>query len=119
MQQAAGYEPPDSNPDHSFNKFLYDQAFFQLINSKHLHGGYSESDAIAALTLTSFALLSDGWIDWSTTLQIAQDWFAECGILADESPRLFITNMGSGGSFAAKTTIVSRECSTSRLLNAE
>lgn len=105
MRQVAGYEPADPNPEHSFSKFLYDQAFFQLMNSKHLLGGYSEADAIAALNLTSFGLFSDGWTDWSGTLQIAQDWLAETGVLTDENPRLFIANMGSGGTFAVKTTI--------------
>jgi hypothetical protein len=107
VRQAAGYDPPEANPEHSFNKYLYDQAFFQLINAKHLHGNYSESDAIAALILTSFALLSDGWTDWSTTLQIAQDWLADSGILTDENPRRFVASMGSGSNFAVKTTIVS------------
>lgn len=105
-RQAAGYELPDPNPDHSFTKFLYDQAFFQLINANHLNGAYTETDAIAALHLTSFSLLSDGWTNWVPTLQISQDWLASTGILSEDNPRLFVANMGNGGAYAAKATMV-------------
>lgn len=104
-RQAAGFELPDPNPDHSFTKFLYDQAFFQLINANHLNGAYTETDAIAALHLTSFSLLSDGWTNWVPTLQIAQDWLASTGILTEENPRLFVANMVSGSAYAAKATM--------------
>jgi len=104
-RQAAGFELPDPNPDHSFTKFLYDQAFFQLINANHLNGTYTETDAIAALHLTSFSLLSDGWTNWVPTLQIAQDWLASTGILAEENPRMFVANLPNGSAYAAKATM--------------
>lgn len=104
-RQAAGYELPDPNPDHSYTKFLYDQAFFQLINANHLNGAYTETDAIAALHLTSFSLLSDGWTNWVPTLQIAQDWLASTGISTEENPRLFVANLPNGSAYAAKATM--------------
>jgi hypothetical protein len=85
---------------------LYNQALFQLRQARQL-GRYTEVDAIAALNLTSFGLFSDGWTDWADTMQIASDWLAESGLLADKNPRLSILNMGSIGSFAVKATIVS------------
>jgi hypothetical protein len=97
---------PDPNPNHSFTKFLYDQAFFQLINANHLNGAYTETDAIAALHLTSFSLLSDGWTNWVSTLQIAQDWLASTGIQTEDNPRLFVANMSNGSAYAAKATMV-------------
>jgi len=77
----------------------------QLINAKHLYGTYSETDAIAALNLTSFGLFSDGWTEWEGTVKIAYEWLASTGLLTDENPGLFIANMGSGGTYAVKTTI--------------
>ena len=105
-RQAAGYDPPDPNPEHSFTKFLYDQAFFQLTNTNHLNGLYTSTEAIAALHLTSFSFLSDGWTNWVPTLQIAKDWLASTGIQSEENPRLFVTNMTNGSAYAAKATMV-------------
>jgi hypothetical protein len=79
---------------------------FQLLNVSHLGGAYSETDAIAALHLTSFSVLSDGWTNWVPTLQIAQDWLVSIGILTEENPRLFVANLSNGAAYAAKATMV-------------
>lgn len=97
----------DPNPEHSFGKFLYDQALIQLIDAKQRYGSFSEADAIAALNLTSFGLFSDGWTEWAGPMRIAEEWLAGTGLLTDENPGLFIANMGPSATYAVKTTIVS------------
>ena len=56
----------------------------------------TSTDAIAALHLTSFSLLSDGWTNWVPALLIAQDWLASTGIVDEDNSRLFVANMGNG-----------------------
>ena len=91
----------------ALSKCFYDEALFQLENRRHLHGQYSESDAIAALQLVSYSLFSGGVTSWQTALATACDWLAQTGIVNDDNPKLTMLNMSLAGRFAVKVTMVS------------
>jgi hypothetical protein len=107
MRVAQGLEAPDSNPEPSTAKYFHDEAYFQLANSKQLRGYYDESDAMAALHLVSFSLLSGGVTDWQLVLGIACDWLAQTGLVNDENPKLTLCNMSAAGQLVVKVTVVS------------
>jgi hypothetical protein len=106
MRIAQGLEAPDPNPEHSMAKFFHDEAYYQLVNAKQLRGHYNESDAIAALHLVSFSLLSGGNTDWRTVLTVALDWLGQTGLAGDENPRLAMFNMSFASRCALKKTMV-------------
>lgn len=106
MRVARGIEPPDANPDQSIAKYFHDEAYFQLVSAKQVRGHYNESDAIAALHLVSFSLLSGGATDWRPVLTVALDWLGQTGLVADESPRLAMFNMSFASQCALKIVMV-------------
>jgi len=106
MRIAQGLEAPDPNPEHSMAKFFHDEAYYQLVNAKQLRGHYNESDAIAALHLVSFSLLSGGNTDWRTVLTVALDWLGQTGLAGNENPRLAMFNMSFASRCALKKTMV-------------
>lgn len=107
MRVAQGLEAPDPNPDRSTAKYFYDQSFYQLANAKQLRGHYSENDAIAALHLISFSLISGGTTDWQGVLGIALEWLGQTGIVQDENPKLALLSMSFAARCAVKLTLVS------------
>jgi hypothetical protein len=107
MRVVQGLEAPDSNPEPSTAKYFHDEAYFQLANAKQLRGYHDESDAIAALHLVSFSVLSGGATDYQPVLGIACDWLAQTGLLNDENPKLTLRNMSEAGQLVVKITVVS------------
>jgi hypothetical protein len=107
MRVAQGLEAPDPNPDRSTAKYFYDQSFYHLVSVKQLRGRYSENDAIAALHLISFSVLSGGTTDWQGVLGIALEWLGQTGIMQDENPKLALLGLSHNGRCAVKFTLVS------------
>jgi len=105
MRVVQGLEAPDSNPEPSTAKYFHDEAYFQLANAKQLRGYHDESDAIAALHLVSFSVLSGGATDYQPVLGIACDWLAQTGLLNDENPKLTLRNMSEAGQLVVKITV--------------
>ena len=106
MRVARGLDPPDANPEQSVPRYFHDAAYFQLVNAKQLRGRYNENDAMAALHLVSFSVLSGGMTDWRPVLAVALDWLGQTGLAADENPRLAMLNMNFASQCALKLVLV-------------
>jgi hypothetical protein len=96
----------DPNPEHAFAQYFYNEAWTHVANSKQTLGHYTDSDAIAALHLVSYSLLSRGTTDWRYMLEVACEWLNQTGLTVDEEPRYTMSNMSSSRQFAVKATMV-------------
>src|ERR1700732_3722862 len=96
----------DPTPEQSLAEYFYNQAWTLLASSKQMLGHYTESDAIAALHLVSYSLLSRGLTDWRSMLEVACEWLSQTGITVDEDPKYAMSNMTSARQFALKATMV-------------
>ncbi|TFY54004.1 hypothetical protein EVJ58_g9120 [Rhodofomes roseus] len=99
---AKGLEP-DTNPDDSVTKNYYESARWQLGNARHLQ--YSDTDAIAAILLVKYSLLTGGRRNWQGELEVACDWLAATRIHEEQNPKLTLMNMTPVGKAAAKGTM--------------
>ncbi|KAH9950003.1 fungal-specific transcription factor domain-containing protein, partial [Amylocystis lapponica] len=113
---AQDLEPSETNPEQGMAKLFFDQALYQLINNKTLNGQYAETDAVAAVQLVSFSLLSGGWKDWTAVLEIACDWLAQTRIHEEQNPKLTLLSMSPAARFAARATMPPRFLSLYRRL---
>ncbi|KAJ3483891.1 hypothetical protein NLI96_g6000 [Meripilus lineatus] len=100
-----GLDAPNRNPERSMPKYFYDQAVFQLMNSKTMNGRYTETDAITAVYLIAFSTLSGGSTNWTTMLEVACDWLAQTGLHEEQNPKLTLLGMTPAGRFAARATM--------------
>ncbi|KDQ57064.1 hypothetical protein JAAARDRAFT_207410 [Jaapia argillacea MUCL 33604] len=100
-------QDPDlaEDPDISMANQWYDQAYIQLATSKHFHGHYTESDAVAALHLVNYSLLGGGSIDWVPMLEVAKEWLSHTGLVQDENPTLRFLGMSYSEQFVARVTL--------------
>jgi hypothetical protein len=96
----------DPKPEHAFAQYFYNESWTHLANSKQTLGHYTDSDAIAALLLVSYSLLSRGMADWRYMLEVACEWLSQTGITVDENPKYTMSNMTSSRQFALKATMV-------------
>ncbi|CCM06635.1 uncharacterized protein FIBRA_08916 [Fibroporia radiculosa] len=87
-------------------KEYYEHAHYQLVNTKSLHGQYCETDAVAAVLLVSYALLSAVPYDWSSELEVAYSWLTSTRIHEEQNPKLMLLNMTVICQFAARATMV-------------
>ena len=104
MQVTRGLQVPNLSQGMSLAKEFHDQAVFQLANTR---GHHTATDAIAAIHLVSYSLLSGGKSDWRPMLEIACEWLGRTGIAQDEDPKYRLLTMTDAEQFAVKTTIVS------------
>ena len=84
---AKGLEPADTNPDETVAKTYYENARWQLGNARNLQGQYSDTDAIAAILLVRYTLLTGGNRNWQVELEVA------C-VTSDEACRCIIVRAG-------------------------
>lgn len=103
---AEGLESPDPNPDLSPAKLFYDGAGFQIASTKQLLGHYTENEAIAALHLITYSLLSGGAVDWRVPLAVGYDWLTQTGLPVDGNPILTMLTFGFTGRCIIKTIMV-------------
>lgn len=103
MQVTRGLQLPDGNSGQSFAKHFHDQAAYQITSTR---GHHTQADAIAAMHLISYSLLSGGKTDWRIMVDIACDWLGQCGITVDEDPKYRLLTMTDSEKFATKTTMV-------------
>jgi len=87
-------------------QYFYNEAWAHLANSKQTLGHYTESDAIAALQLVSYSLMSRGTTDWRYMLEVACEWLNQTGITVGDDPKYTMSNMTSSRQFALKATMV-------------
>ena len=87
-------------------KTYYENARWQLGNARNLQGQYSDTDAIAAILLVRYTLLTGGNRNWQVELEVACDWLAATRIHEEQNPKLTLMNMSAISKAAAKTTIV-------------
>lgn len=105
MEVIRGLQLPNINQgQQTVAKQYYQQACYQLSNSR---GHHSAADAIAAIHLISFSLLSGGKTEWRGMLEIACDWLVQTGITVDEDPKYRLLTMTDAEKFATKAIMVS------------
>lgn len=97
----------DAVAQHSAAKPFYEPAYMALAAAAQTRGQYAESEAVAAVHLVLYALLSGGAMEWPPMLDIAYEWLSQTALLTEENPKLVLMNMTSAGRFAAKATMVS------------
>jgi hypothetical protein len=113
MRVAEGLEDPNAdNSLYSLSRQFYDQAWWQLLDSRQRHGRYTEQDATAAIHLVSYWLFCGGGGNWQSPLDVAGDWLAESPLINGTNPRLQWLQLSPSGRFTAQMTMVSRICST-------
>ena len=105
---ARGEPAEDPDLETSLPRQFFDRALYILRHAPQTNGTgqYADADALAALQLVAYSLLSGGSIDWVGPLDIAQEWLAQTGIYTEENPKLTLLNMTPAGRFAAKATMV-------------
>jgi len=96
----------DPGPEQNMAQYFYNEAWAHLANSKQTLGHYTESDAIAALQLVSYSLMSRGTTDWRYMLEVACEWLNQTGITVGDDPKYTMSNMTSSRQFALKATMV-------------
>jgi len=79
MRIAQGLEAPQSNQN-SHTHYLYGEALSKLNANRDNGNGWSESDALAALHLVSFAHLSGGSADWQEPFDILCAWLMQSNL---------------------------------------
>jgi len=94
------------SPEQSNSKLFHDEASFQIAAGNQVRGHYTEGDAIAALHLISYSLLSGGSADWRISLRVGYDWLAQTGITTDDNPALTMLNFTLTARCAIKTIMV-------------
>lgn len=107
MRVALGLDRPDMGVQFSTALQFYNRSYYQLLETKSIAGGYSELDAIAALQLVSYFLLSGGSGHWVELLDIAREWLSTMGIATHENPRMVLMEMNDVAKLATKLTMVS------------
>ncbi|KAH9902741.1 fungal-specific transcription factor domain-containing protein [Cubamyces lactineus] len=109
VRMARGADPIAEDPDNENapSRQFYDRALYRLMHAPQTNGTgqYSDSDAIAAVQLVSYAVLGGGTMDWTSPLEFACEWLAQTGIYNEENPKLTLLGMSATGRFAAKATM--------------
>lgn len=96
----------DPNTEQSLAQYFYNEAWARIASSKQTLGHYTESDAIAAIQLINYAILSRGTTDWRSMLEILCEWLNQTGLAVDEDPKYTMSTMTNSRQFALKTTMV-------------
>lgn len=111
MRVAEGLEDPSAeNSLFSLSKQYYDQAWWQLLDSRRRHHRYMEQDATAAIHLVSYWLFCGGGGEWQAPLNVACDWLAESPLTTVANPRLQWLQLNPSARFTAQMTMVSCSC---------
>ncbi|KAI0326960.1 hypothetical protein GY45DRAFT_1309636 [Cubamyces sp. BRFM 1775] len=109
VRMARGADPIAEDPDNENapSRQFYDRALYRLMHAPQTNGTgqYSDSDAIAAIQLVSYAVLGGGTMDWTAPLDFACEWLGQTGIYNEENPKLTLLGMSATGRFAAKATM--------------
>lgn len=104
---AEGLENPTAeNSLQLVSKQYYDQAWWQLLDSRRRHQRYMEQDATAAIHLVSYWLFCGGGGEWQAPLNVASDWLAESPLNTAPNPRLQWLQLSPSARFTAQMTMV-------------
>ncbi|KAH7913770.1 fungal-specific transcription factor domain-containing protein [Hygrophoropsis aurantiaca] len=99
---ALGAEIANTSLDNSQTMLFHNSTVAELSRRQ---GHISDSDAIAALHLLTFSILSGGVTDWRLMNNMASIWLSQTGITANENPKLAMMSMSSIGRLALKKTM--------------
>jgi hypothetical protein len=105
MRVSQGLEAPNPHPETSTAMYLRHEALFKLESNKEHRGGWSESDAIAALHLVSFSQLSGRGADWETPFDILCQWLLQTGLPIAENPRLSFPTVSPASQLVIKAIL--------------
>ncbi|KAF8589458.1 hypothetical protein K439DRAFT_1657899, partial [Ramaria rubella] len=106
MRVSEGLEDPSAeNSLYSLSKQYYDQAWWQLHDSRQRHHRYMEQDATAAIHLVSYWLFYGGGGEWQSPLNVACDWLAESALNSVANPRLQWLQLSPSARFTAQMTM--------------
>jgi hypothetical protein len=109
MRVDEGLEDPTAeNSLYSLSKQYYDQAWWQLLDSRRRHSRYMEQDATAAIHLVSYWIFCGGGGQWQGPLTMASEWLAESPLNTVTNPRLQWLQLSPSARFTAQMTMVSR-----------
>ena len=87
--------------------YFHDEAAFLIERSLHLHGSYTDSDAITALHLMSFSQLSGGQFLWTDAFGILCARVMQSTLPSAEDPCTIYNRMSSIDQYIVKATLVS------------
>ncbi|PCH38046.1 hypothetical protein WOLCODRAFT_64841, partial [Wolfiporia cocos MD-104 SS10] len=103
---AQDLEPAAAAGEMPLTKQYYENARIQLVQDKQMHGQYTETDAVAAVQLVSFSLLSGAWRDWGDAeFEVACDWLAQTRIHEEQDPKTTLLSMTPVARFAVEATM--------------
>ncbi|KAF8519521.1 fungal-specific transcription factor domain-containing protein, partial [Gautieria morchelliformis] len=106
MRVAEGLENPTAeNSLYSLSRQYYDQAWWQLLDSRQRHHRYMEQDATAAIHLVSYWIFCGGGGEWQLPLNVASDWLAECPLNSVANPRLQWLQLSPSARFTTQMTM--------------
>ena len=104
IRVAHGLQVPEPGLAHMQAQMFYETAKARLYERM---ARPREPDAIAALQLLSFSVLSGGTTDWRPMLDYACTWLAQTGLAANDNPKLTLLNMSGAAQVGFKVTMVS------------
>ncbi|KZW02896.1 hypothetical protein EXIGLDRAFT_730989 [Exidia glandulosa HHB12029] len=103
MRTAAGLS--GHNPGEIPDRRFYEDALWQIMQSKQATGQYSQTDATAAVHAISYWLFQGGSGQWEAVLNVAREWFANSPVSADENPVLPLIKQDDKAQFASRATM--------------
>lgn len=108
MRVAEGLEDRRAeNSLYGVSRRFYDQTWWQLLDSRQRHGGYTEQDATAAIRLVSYWLFCGGGGEWPSPLEVACSWLGDSLLNTAPNARLQWLQLGASTRFTAQMTMVS------------
>jgi len=87
--------------------YFRDEAAFLIARSLHVHGSYTDSDAITALHLMSFSQLSGGQFPWADAFDVLCARVIQSTLPSAENPCTIYNRMSSIDQYTVKATLVS------------
>ncbi|KIJ51428.1 hypothetical protein M422DRAFT_244597 [Sphaerobolus stellatus SS14] len=107
VRVAEGIEDPAAeNSLHSIAVRFYDEAWWQLVQTRQHNRQYSDTEATVAIQLTSFCLYANnGSSDWRRPFQVACEWLQSAPISMVQNPRYQWLSLNSLTRFTAQMTM--------------
>ena len=86
---------------------FYNQTWWQLLDSRQWHRGYTEQDATAAIHLVSYWLFCGGGREWPLPLEVVCSWLGNSLLNTAPNVRLQWLQLSASTRFTAQMTMVS------------
>jgi len=85
--------------------YFRDEAAFLIARSLHLHGSYTDRDAVAAIHLMSFSQLSGGQFSWGDAFDVLCTRVMQSALPSAEKPCAIYNRMSSIDQYTVKATL--------------